>query len=345
MVSAGFSHTVLLRSDGHAVAFGRNNETQCNVPPLNEGLSYIQVSAGYGHSVLLRSDGCAVAFGSNSCGECSIPPLDEGVSYTQVSAGHNHTVLLRSDGNAVACGKNIDGQCKIPPLDKGMSYIQVSAGGGHTVLLRSDGNAVACGKNDRGQCHIEPLDAQMSYTQVFACGRQTFFLRSDGSVQMSTNTFRDYRIPPLEGNLTYTQISASGRHVVLLRSNGSVVACGADCYGQCDVPRLEPGIQYMGNMCGGSWSGSSWCFFVSTSLKRLFCRFISDLICINPIDSLIGYLWPIYIYVCIDIYIHMNIWNTLPLPMGCSVRLPTRWRPSSATHSCFWKWNGGTYLF
>jgi alpha-tubulin suppressor-like RCC1 family protein len=45
-VSAGGNHTVLLRSDGHAVACGQNIFGQCNVPPLAEGMTYTQVRMG-----------------------------------------------------------------------------------------------------------------------------------------------------------------------------------------------------------------------------------------------------------------------------------------------------------
>ena len=52
-----YSHTVLLRTDGQAVACGYNSYGQGNIPPLDEGLLYSQVSAGNSHTVLLRSDG------------------------------------------------------------------------------------------------------------------------------------------------------------------------------------------------------------------------------------------------------------------------------------------------
>ena len=53
---------------------------QCDIPPLDEGVTYTQVSAGSQyHTVLLRSDGCAVACGKNLFKECDIPSLDEGV--------------------------------------------------------------------------------------------------------------------------------------------------------------------------------------------------------------------------------------------------------------------------
>ena len=45
-VSAGLRHSVLLRSDGSAVAFGQWDHGACNVPALRDGTSYSQVSAG-----------------------------------------------------------------------------------------------------------------------------------------------------------------------------------------------------------------------------------------------------------------------------------------------------------
>ncbi|CAL1152386.1 unnamed protein product [Cladocopium goreaui] len=72
-VSAGALHTVLLRSDGKAVACGQNTNGQRNIPRLEDGLFYTQVSAGGYHTVLLRSDGQAVACGRNRHGQCKIP--------------------------------------------------------------------------------------------------------------------------------------------------------------------------------------------------------------------------------------------------------------------------------
>ena len=248
MVSAGRHHTVLLRSDGCAVACGCNSSGQCDIPPLEEGVRHIQLSAGYEHTVLLRSDGCPVACGCNSCGQCNIPPLDEGLTCTQVSAGGGHTVLLRSDGCPVACGCNSCGQCNIPLLDEGLTYIQVSAGLGHTVLLRSDGCAIACGQDGHwslGQCNIPPLDEGLTYVQVSA-GVHTVLLRSDGcAVACGCNSSGQCDIPHLDEGLTYIQVSAGYRHTVLLRSDGCAVACGCNSSGECDIPPLDEGVTYI----------------------------------------------------------------------------------------------------
>ena len=242
-VSAGEDHTVLLRSDGQAVACGRPNG-QCEIPPLDEGISYVQVSAGTEHTVLLRSDGQAVACGDNYHRQCEIPSLDEGISYVQVSASREHTVLFRSDGQAVACA-NFHRQCKIPPLDERISYVQVSTGGGHTVLLRSDGQAVACGDDVHRQCEIPPLDEGISYVQVSAGRLHTVLLRSDGQAVACGRPNGQCEIPPLDEGISYVQVSAGREHTVLLRSDGQAVACGCNYRGQCEIPPLESGHCYV----------------------------------------------------------------------------------------------------
>jgi len=147
--AAGGDHTVLLRSDGTAVACGLNDEGQCDLPALEEGVIYTQIAAGAFHTVLLRSDGTAVACGRNNEGQCDLPALEGGVFYTQVAAGEcHHTVLLRSDGTAVACGCNKCEQCDLPALEGGPTYIctlgrrlilQASLDGTAMVLSTLDG--------------------------------------------------------------------------------------------------------------------------------------------------------------------------------------------------------------
>ena len=78
-------HSVLVRSDGTAVACGHNSLGQCNIPDLVEGVTYTQVDTGQNHTVLLASDGTAAACGWNNNGQCNVPALSDGVIYTQVA--------------------------------------------------------------------------------------------------------------------------------------------------------------------------------------------------------------------------------------------------------------------
>jgi len=124
---AGYRHTLLLRSDGRAVACGQDGHGQCRLPRLEPGVTYCQVAAGGSHSVLLRSDGRAVAVGLNANGQCDIPRLPPGTKYLDVAAGECHTLLLRSDGRAVACGWNAYGQCDVPEVEGEVGYSSCSS--------------------------------------------------------------------------------------------------------------------------------------------------------------------------------------------------------------------------
>ena len=129
-MAAGKEHTVLLRSDGTAVAWGCNKYLQCNIPSLPEKVKYIQVAAGGYHTVFLRDDNRVVACGYNTDGRCKIPSYND---YIQVAAGTSHTVLLREDGTVVACGDNEHGECVVPVGSRHGSYQLVSWWGGHCL--------------------------------------------------------------------------------------------------------------------------------------------------------------------------------------------------------------------
>ena len=216
---------MLLQSDGSAIACGTNSFGQCDIPALEEGLSYTQVSAGRGHTVLLRSDGRAVACGSNFAGQCNIPPLEEGISYTQVSAGKCHTVLLRSDGRALAVGETRwtfefgafgnyhIGNYHIPAPEAGSSYVDISAGPHYTMLLASDGRVTVCGDRLGLTGLLEEIHTKrMSCKAISAGGHHMVILHNNGTAEAlavggcaDCYQCRFSRFPPLEDGVSYTQ--------------------------------------------------------------------------------------------------------------------------------------------
>lgn len=65
-IAGGADHFVALLNDGTVVAWGYNDEGQCNVPA---GLSdVVDISSGYKISVAVKSDGTLVGWGFNNCG-------------------------------------------------------------------------------------------------------------------------------------------------------------------------------------------------------------------------------------------------------------------------------------
>ena len=166
MPSAGTLHSILLKSDGTAAAFGSHRHDQCYIPGPPEGITYTQVAAGGWDTVLLKSDGTAVAFGENGDGQCNIQGPPEGITYTQVAAGDEHTVLLKSDGTAAAFGGNYHGQCNIPALADGVKYTS-NEGMPRTVLSLHFGNGYAafCLLNGEERLRIE-VNAADSFSDL-----------------------------------------------------------------------------------------------------------------------------------------------------------------------------------
>ena len=176
-VTAGSTHTGLLRSDGTAVACGFNQDGQCIIPACPEGLSYTNVAAGGYHTIVLRSDGAALAFGQVFYRQCAIPDLPEGLTYIQAAGGALHSALLRSDGTAVGCGGMVDGQCDLPPLEGGLTYtstlgrklvLQASFAGTSLQLMTMDGQEL--GRIDAiatdGLSDVYARDQQMLQTML-----------------------------------------------------------------------------------------------------------------------------------------------------------------------------------
>ncbi|CAK0838024.1 unnamed protein product, partial [Prorocentrum cordatum] len=146
-------HTVLLRSDGIAVACEDKGFGQCDLRALVAGMTYTQVAA-----VLLRSDGTAVACGDAGLGQCNLPALVVNLVYTQVAAGVSHTILLGNGGAAAARGGDSHGQCELPSLAADLSYtahllpallLQASRAG-DPVRFATLGGAERHGAGDRG---------------------------------------------------------------------------------------------------------------------------------------------------------------------------------------------------
>ena len=96
MPAAGCLHTVLLRSDGTAVACGDDGGGRCRIPALEGEVTYTQVAAGVYHTVLLRSDGTAVACGYDGDGRCRIPALEDAVTYTRSLSPARVCVVLQA---------------------------------------------------------------------------------------------------------------------------------------------------------------------------------------------------------------------------------------------------------
>jgi len=224
MVSAGISHTVALKENGEAWAWGWNGYgglgdgtiTDRHTPVKADITGVKQISAGGSHTVALKENGEVWAWGYNYYGQ-----LGDGTTtdrYTsvkvdisgvkQISAGGSHTVALKGNGEVWAWGWNGYGQLgdgtatdRYTPVKENIAEVkQISAGKGHTVALKENGEVWAWGWNANGQL-------------------------GDGT------TIKRYT--PVKADITgVKQISAGNSHTVALKGNGEVWAWGWNGYGQ-----------------------------------------------------------------------------------------------------------------
>ncbi len=223
-ISAGFAHTVGLKSDGTVVAVGNNNFGQCNVGSWSD---IVAIAAGDFHTVGLRSDGTVVAAGGSSSsgnGQCSVGNWS---SIIDVDVGMFHTVGLRSNGTVVTAGENDSGECNVSGWS---NIVTVCAGSSNTVGLKSDGTVVAAGTNAFGQCNVG------GWTDIVAISASMFHtagLKADGTVVAVGRN--DNGQCDVSGWKNIVAVYTGEAHTVGLRSDGTVVAVGNNSDGRCNI--------------------------------------------------------------------------------------------------------------
>lgn len=198
-VSAGYQHSLGVRTSGTAWSWGRNNVGQLgdntivsrSSPVLVAGgfADWSQVSAGCAHSLGVRTNGTAWAWGSNTfsggagqlgdntgIGKSSPVSVVGGFTdWRQVSAGREHSLGIRTNGTAWAWGNAAFGKvgdCTTVTKSSPVSVVggftdwcQVSAGGVASSGVRINGTAWVWG--------AEPIANGLrlsSPVQVLGCG-------------------------------------------------------------------------------------------------------------------------------------------------------------------------------
>jgi len=231
-VSGGFSHSLGVRANGSAWAWGANSygrlgdgtTTSRSSPVSVVGgfTDWVQVSVGI-HSLGLRANGTAWAWGANSYGnlgdgttvEKSSPVSVVGgfTDWVQLAAGLRHSLGVRANGTAWAWGSNIFGQIgdntttgrssPVSVIGGFTNWVQVSGGTSHSIGLRANGTTWAWGDNGSGRL-------------------------GDGTTVAS-------RLSPVSvigGFTDWIQVAAGGNFNIAIRANGSAWAWGSNLRGQ-----------------------------------------------------------------------------------------------------------------
>jgi len=230
--SAAGAHTLALRANGTAWAWGINNGGRLGDNTVTSRLSpvsvvggftdWILLSAGAVNSLGLRANGTAWSWGYNEWGQIGdgttvskISPVSVVGGFTDwvsLSSGGRHSLGLRANGTAWAWGRNNYGQLgdnttsnRSSPVSVVGGYtdwISVDVGESHSLGLRANGTLWAWGFNDQGRLGDNTITSRISPVSVVG------------------------------GFTDWIAVSAAGRGSLGLRANGTAWAWGRNAYGQ-----------------------------------------------------------------------------------------------------------------
>ena len=292
-VTAGYRHSVGVRADGTAWAWGRNNNGQVGdnttvtksspVAVVGGFTNWVQVTAGTDHTVGVRANGTAWAWGNSYAGQVgdgTANPRSSPVSvvggftdWIQVSAGNNHTIGLRANGTAWGWGYNgeagtyfglpnggqlgdntrLNRSSPVSVVGGFTNWVQVSAGSNHTVAIRANGTAWAWGQNYSGRLGDNTTTVRSSpvavaggfsdWVQVSGGREHTVGVRANGTAWAwgrgsygalgdGTTVTRSSPVSVVGGFTDWVQVGGGGYFCVGLRANGTAWAWGNANYGR-----------------------------------------------------------------------------------------------------------------
>ncbi|MGE5294994.1 MAG: hypothetical protein ACM3VT_09205 [Solirubrobacterales bacterium] len=214
-VAAGDAHGLALKSDGTVVAWGQNDDGECNVP---EG-TYKAIGAGADFSLAIRTDGSIAAWGYD--GQRQVSSVPEGHDFVAVDGGELFAVALKADGSIVAWGYDRWGQVSDAPT--GTGFKAAMAGDDHAVALAADGSLICWGY----WAAIENVPTSGAYAAIAAGGAFCLGLKDDGSIVWwgSDSDGCDTDVVPT--GTDFADVAAGYLHGLALKKDGSIIGWGA----------------------------------------------------------------------------------------------------------------------
>jgi alpha-tubulin suppressor-like RCC1 family protein len=321
-ISAGSSHSLAVRTDGTAWAWGSNGQGRLGDGSVTNRTSPVSVVGGFAdwceisasdsHSLAVRTDGTAWAWGFNGngrLGDLTVTARSSPVSvvggfadWCEISAGGNHSLAVRTDGTAWSWGFNGDGQLgdgsvtnqssPVSVVGEFADWCEISAGGNHSLAVRTDGTAWAWGRNSSGQLGDGTTTARSSpvsvlggfgdWCEISAGSFHSLAVRTDGTAWAwgsngqgrlgdGSVTNRSSPVSVMGGFGDWCEISAGLAHSLAVKTDGSAWAWGSNSNGQLGdqttTNRTSP-VSVVGGF-------SDWCQISAGFCHSLALRVIS----------------------------------------------------------------------
>ncbi len=217
-VSAGYSHTLAIKTDGTLWAWGNNdygqlgdgtNISRINPVQIGTATNWASVSAQRYHTLARKTDGTLWAWGRNTYGQLGIgstinknSPIQIGTSsnWVSITAGGNHSFGIKANGTLWAWGFNGYGQLGIgnatnqnSPVQIGTdtNWANIAAGVNHSFARKTDGTLWAWGYNVYGQLGIGntinqnipiQIDSDTNWANIAAGGAHNLACKTDGTL-------------------------------------------------------------------------------------------------------------------------------------------------------------------
>ena len=154
-VSAGYSHSLALLSNGTVMDWGSTNGS--DVPVAVSGLTHVKaISAGDGGSLGLLTNHTVMAWEGNG-----VPALVSGLTGVKaVAAGFSHNLALLGNGTVVAwvdnefgeLGNDTNSPSSVPEAVSGLTGVKaISASYYYSLALLTNGTVMAWGRNFDGE--------------------------------------------------------------------------------------------------------------------------------------------------------------------------------------------------
>ena len=184
----------------------------------------------------MADDGVAQAWGNDDAGVITgIAGIIDNTGFFKVVAGDDSVNILRDDGTIARYGGG--GAVITHPT---LRFTDLAAAGQYVVGLVEDGTLVVESLEETAEAWTPTLNYSSSAPYVAVATGLEFYaaLRSDKTMEIwgtlpSGVAFNS----AWQGHIT--NICAGGKHLLMVldeESGGMVVACGDNCFGQCDVP-------------------------------------------------------------------------------------------------------------